>query len=145
MCVCWSLSCVQLFATPWTVASQAPLSMGFSRQEYWSGVAISFSRGSSWPRDWTHVFYVSCITGGFFTDWATRNAICVCMYMYTHTHTHTHTEHLLYTFLCQWTFRLLPCLGYWKRCCNKHWGTCILPNHVFLQIYAQDWDCWIIW
>ena len=29
-----SLSCVQLFATPWTVACQAPLSMGFSRQEY---------------------------------------------------------------------------------------------------------------
>ena len=28
--------CVQLFATPWTVARQAPLSMGFSRQEYWS-------------------------------------------------------------------------------------------------------------
>ena len=34
----WSLSHVQLFATPWTVASQAPLSMGFSRQEYWSGL-----------------------------------------------------------------------------------------------------------
>ena len=33
-----SLSCVQLFATPWTVAYQAPLSMGFSRQEYWSGL-----------------------------------------------------------------------------------------------------------
>ena len=31
-----SLSCVRLFATPWTVALQAPLSMGFSRQEYWS-------------------------------------------------------------------------------------------------------------
>ena len=30
------LSCVRLFATPWTVARQAPLSMGFSRQEYWS-------------------------------------------------------------------------------------------------------------
>ena len=29
---------VQLFATLWTVASQAPLSMGFSRQEYWSGL-----------------------------------------------------------------------------------------------------------
>ena len=28
---------VQLFVTPWTVAHQAPLSMGFSRQEYWSG------------------------------------------------------------------------------------------------------------
>ena len=30
------LSHVRLFATPWTVAHQAPLSMGFSRQEYWS-------------------------------------------------------------------------------------------------------------
>ena len=30
--------CVQLFATPLTVACQAPLSMGFSRQEYWSGL-----------------------------------------------------------------------------------------------------------
>ena len=32
------LSCVGLFATPWTVACQAPLSKGFSRQEYWSGL-----------------------------------------------------------------------------------------------------------
>jgi len=32
------LSHVQLFGTPWTVASQIPLSMGFSRQEYWSGL-----------------------------------------------------------------------------------------------------------
>ena len=32
-----SLSRVQLFVTLWTVAYQAPLSMGFSRQEYWSG------------------------------------------------------------------------------------------------------------
>ena len=33
-----SLSRVRLFATPWTVAYQAPLSMGFSRQEYWNRV-----------------------------------------------------------------------------------------------------------
>ena len=33
-----SLSRVRFFATPWTVAHQAPLSMGFSRQEYWSGL-----------------------------------------------------------------------------------------------------------
>ena len=33
-----SLSRVQLFATPWTVAHQAPLSMEFSRQEYWRGL-----------------------------------------------------------------------------------------------------------
>ena len=35
-----SLSRVQLLATPWTAAYQAPLSMGFSRQEYWSGVPL---------------------------------------------------------------------------------------------------------
>ena len=47
MCVCVQLlSHVQLFVTPWTVAHQAPLSMEFYRQEYWSG-AISFFRGSS--------------------------------------------------------------------------------------------------
>ena len=34
------LSCVRLFATPWTVACQAPPSMGFSRQEYWSGLLL---------------------------------------------------------------------------------------------------------
>ena len=33
-----SLSRVQLFAAPWTVTYQAPLSMGFSKQEYWSGL-----------------------------------------------------------------------------------------------------------
>ena len=39
LCVCAQiLSHVWLFATPWTIAPQAPLSMGFSRQEYWSGL-----------------------------------------------------------------------------------------------------------
>ena len=37
-----SLSCVWLFATPWTEAYEAPPSMGFSRKEYWSGL------GESW-------------------------------------------------------------------------------------------------
>ena len=38
VCVLNCFSCVQFFMTPWTVAHQAPLSMGFSRQEYWSGL-----------------------------------------------------------------------------------------------------------
>ena len=47
-----SLSHVQLFATPWTAAYQAPRSMGFSRQEYWSGVPLlSLRRG--WRRSKT--------------------------------------------------------------------------------------------
>ena len=43
LCVCtrmWGLSCAQLFATPWTVAHQAHLSIGFPRQEYWSGLTF---------------------------------------------------------------------------------------------------------
>ena len=39
-----SLSRVRLFVTPWTVAYQAPLSMEFSRQEYWSGLPFPYSR-----------------------------------------------------------------------------------------------------
>ena len=42
-----SLSHVRLFVTPWTVAHQAPLSMGLSRQEYWSGLPFreGYSKG----------------------------------------------------------------------------------------------------
>ena len=36
--LCYSLSSVRLFGTPWTVALQAPLSMGFSSKEHWSGL-----------------------------------------------------------------------------------------------------------
>ena len=53
-----SLSCVQLLATPWTAAYQAPLSMGFSRQEYWSGVPLPspiFSIGICQLTKWNHL------------------------------------------------------------------------------------------
>ena len=43
-------SCVRLFATPWTVAQQAPLSMEFSRQEYWSGLPFLSPKDLSKPR-----------------------------------------------------------------------------------------------
>ena len=39
-----SLNCVRFFATPWTIAHQTSLSMGFSRQEYWSGLPFPSSR-----------------------------------------------------------------------------------------------------
>ena len=38
VCMLSCFSCVQLFSTPWSVACQVPLSMGFSRQEHWSGL-----------------------------------------------------------------------------------------------------------
>ena len=40
VCVCWSLSRVWFFVTPWTVALQASPSLGFSRQVYWSGLPL---------------------------------------------------------------------------------------------------------
>ena len=66
------LSRVQLFATPWTVAYQVPPSMGFFQARVLEWIAISFSRGSSWPRNRTQV---SCIAGRCFTIWATREAL----------------------------------------------------------------------
>ena len=50
-----SLSRIRLFATPWTVAHQASPSVGFSRQEYWSGLPFSSLGALPWPRDQTHV------------------------------------------------------------------------------------------
>ena len=52
-----SLSRVRLLVTPWTAAHQAPLSEGFSRQEYWSGV----------PLPWLgHLISIQTTTEGFF-------------------------------------------------------------------------------
>ena len=57
------LSCLTL-CNPWTFACQAPLSMGFSRQEYWSGLSCPPPGESSRPRDPTKISYISCIGGG---------------------------------------------------------------------------------
>ena len=67
---CWyswsvSHSAVSSFCDPWAGARQAPLSVGFSRQEYWSGWPFPFSRGSSQPRDQTPQTF--CIAGRCFT------------------------------------------------------------------------------
>ena len=48
VCVCIShFSCVQFFVTPWTAVHQAPLSMGFSRQEHWSGLPFTLPGDAS--------------------------------------------------------------------------------------------------
>ena len=67
--VLYSPSHVRHFVTPWTVALQAPLSMGILQARILEWVAMPSSRGSSRPRDQTQV---SHIAEGFFTIWATR-------------------------------------------------------------------------
>ena len=65
------LSCVQFFATPWTVAHKTPLSMGILQARILEWVAFPFSRRSSQIRNQTQV---SHIVGVFFTICATREA-----------------------------------------------------------------------
>ena len=55
------LSCIQLFATPWTIAHQAPLSLEFSRQEYWSGLPFPFPGDLPEPGiELTSPVYMTC-------------------------------------------------------------------------------------
>ena len=61
MCV-FSSSFKSNSMTPWTI----PLSMEFSRQEYWDVLTVPPARKSSHPRDQTLISYVCCIAGGFF-------------------------------------------------------------------------------
>ena len=63
-CCLVAKSYLTLFVTLWTVACQAPLSMGFSRQEYWNGSPFPSPGASSQPRNGA---CDSCRTGGFFT------------------------------------------------------------------------------
>ena len=66
------LSSVCFFATPWTVAHQTPLSMGFFRQEYWSGLPCPPSRHIPTPGIEPMSLISPALAGGFFiisTTW----------------------------------------------------------------------------
>ena len=65
------LSCVQLFATPWTVAHQAPLSTEFSRQEYWGGLPFPTQAELFHPGIKVTSLASSALAGGLFTTGAT--------------------------------------------------------------------------
>ena len=79
------LSCSRMsnsFVTPRTAAHQAPLSMGFPRQEYWSALPFPPPGESSRHRDQTRV---ACTAGGFFTTeppgkpWIEDMSVCRCV------------------------------------------------------------------
>ena len=77
------------------------------------------------PHHWT---WFKCI---LFNGWV----IFHCVYV----------PQLPYPFICWWTSRLLPCPGYYKQCCKEHWGARVSFRSGFLGVYAQQWDCWVIW
>ena len=68
MCYCCAeLSRVQLFATPWSAAHQAPLSMEFPRQEYWSGLPVPTPEDLPDPGIKPTSLASPALAGGFFT------------------------------------------------------------------------------
>ena len=70
-CTLSGVSRVQLFATPWTAAHQAPLSMGFSKQEYWSGLPCPPAGDLPDPGIEPASLTSPALAGGFFTTSAT--------------------------------------------------------------------------
>ena len=71
------LSHVQIFAAPWTVAYQAPLSVGFSRQEYWSG--LPFPTPGNLPNKGIECSSLALpsLAGGFFATEPSGNLLCL--------------------------------------------------------------------
>ena len=78
-----SLSHVQLFQTPWTVACQVPLFHGIFQARILEQVFISYSMESSWLKDQTHISWVSCISRQILYHWATWEvqvfSYCMCI------------------------------------------------------------------
>ena len=78
MCVCDVLSLVQIFVTPWTVALQALLCMGFPRQEYWSGLPFPSPMDLPDPAMEPTALTSPALPSGFFTR-STINTYCMCV------------------------------------------------------------------
>ena len=74
MCVLSHFGHIQLFVTLWTVAHEAPLSMGFSRQEYWTRLPCPSSGNLPSPGIKPTSFLSPVLAGGFFTTSATCEA-----------------------------------------------------------------------
>ena len=138
----WLLSYIQLFVTLWTVAHQVPLSTGFSRQEYWSG--LPFPSLGDLPIPGIKPGY-PVLAGGFCTTEPPGKPIYLWMYTHTCIHIiHTYiklnhfaihqklTQHckltiLQYIFLKKYIFGGL-----------RHWnlGSHLLPQH---NLDYPDW------
>ena len=88
-----SLSHVQLFATPWTVAYQAPPSMGFSRQEYWSGL-----NNQQIPQAREALIYTHSVTQVLNTATRHQHATCFLGFFFFNNLTHLFPK-LLYPLL----------------------------------------------
>ena len=144
-----SPSHVRLFATLWTVAHQAPPSMGFSRQEYWSGVP--FPSPGDLPNPGIEPGSPT-LEADALTSEPPGNRYHNCVYLFVHrverSQTHlsiwVHMHALIHTWTV-WLLLLIP-FGSCKKCCSEH--------NVNLSLLGFDcssfglypkWNCSVIW
>ena len=114
------LSRVWLLVTTWTAAYRAPPSMGFSRQEYWSGVPLPSPSLCIIGSIFIHLIRTD--SNAFLNHWVVFH----CVYI----------PQLFYPLICEWASMLLSCLSYCKQCCDEYWGTCVSLNSGFFTVYA---------
>ena len=114
-----SLSHIWLFEMPMDCSLPGSSVQGILQARILEWVAISSSRGSSWPRDWT---WVSCIADGFFTIWTTREAP-------------------LLTMLASWAEEMWKCNSALK-IIEKWLNISIMVNFACLSFFVTVWVPW---
>ena len=141
-CVLSHSSRVQLFATLWTIAPQVPLSMGFSRQAYWSGLP--------WPPPGDlpnpGIKPKSFVSGRFFTTEPSgkptqrythihRYIECIYKYTYTYSHViyiHTHRDYM-YTYHVCVNIHKAGCVSV----CSYHISASLCVSALFYSLYFR--------
>ena len=103
VCMLSGFSHVQLFATPWTVASQAPLSRRFSRLDYWSGLPCPFPRDLPDP---------GIKPTSLMSPALAELVPLICSYIYIYTCLHTH----ICVYMCM-------CIDFYTRIVQYKWIT----------------------
>ena len=137
MCVLSHFSRVQLFATLWTIACQASPSMGFSRQEYWSG--LPWCPPGDLPDQGIEPVSLTspALADWFFTSrstWEAHDLTCVCVCVCAHAHMHAHC---VWLFATPWTVAYQAPLSmkfsrqeYWSRLPFSTPGDLLRPRNL---------------
>ena len=113
MHVCSGAQPCLTLVTSWTIASQAPLSMGLYQQGYWSGLPFPPPGDRPHPGMEPVSPASPSLAGGFFATKSPGKPLCILyiyyilyiLYIIYYIYTY------LYPFICRWTFRMLPCLA----------------------------------